>query len=43
MSVLSFKPKRPETWVEIDRKKATSLGLNVAYDCRTGKNLFLWP
>ncbi len=27
---LSFKPKRPETWVEIDRKKASSLGLNVA-------------
>ncbi len=27
---LSFKPKRPEIWVKIDREKASSLGLNVA-------------
>ncbi len=37
---LSQKDPRPELWVEIDRKKASSLGLNVAMIAGTLRNYF---
>ncbi len=37
---ISQKDERPEMWVEIDRRKAASLGLNVAIIAATVRNYF---